>query len=184
MVCCLPFMTCVTLTTIYLASFYLISSGQPHISISISYLVGIFALQQIRSAFLFIVFERIYATVKLEKYRRHNELNVFWFLTMASMSITLFYVLGYVYCKCTQMSGHNRSQLFRSICYWDSSHHRIAESVCIRSSHLHHHFLRNSTHFKQTNVQNFSLSDSLEATIYGSFLHSLFYDTNAKPSDL
>ena len=91
MVGCLPYMSVVTLISLYLAIYYLIYQTQQHFTIEILKTLLAFSTQQIRNSFLFIIFERIYATVKLEKYTMHSKLQLFWALNALSLTASLLY---------------------------------------------------------------------------------------------
>ena len=112
------------LNAAYMSAFYLVFKTQQHWSIELLRTLGAVGLQQIRTSLLLVVFERMYAAVKLENYTHQNDAKLFWILNLVTWIISLMYAWINIYCRfletissnsaSTDTSGNNINKSFQS----------------------------------------------------------------------
>uniref|UniRef100_A0A914P962 Uncharacterized protein n=1 Tax=Panagrolaimus davidi TaxID=227884 RepID=A0A914P962_9BILA len=90
---CIPFVGLITLGSIYISIFYLITNREDHFTVTNIRAFIAAASQQIRTCYLFIAFERIIATVYLPTYTLAAPLPISCGLTVFSFAATIFYMV-------------------------------------------------------------------------------------------
>ena len=126
---CLPFMLFTTFVAFYVSAFFLIFNHQQHPSIDILRTLLAFNTQQIRNTFIFVILERIYATIKLEKHSLKSDCKTFCSFTVISFLASLLFMSVNIYSKFTgnllwnsycQLNVCFQVALFREKCLYSS----------------------------------------------------------------